>query len=184
VNEIEIGLAQVAKKLAEIENTSANATDTENGRESGPERPEIGQLRMQIHLYQNVIEEATDDQKKLWSAIGVYQSRIAMSLGVEEQYKLLTRDNDNALAFYQDLLAKKNTSEVSSNMEKQQMGEQLRILAAAGLPAVPNFPNRPLFALWGLSAGVFLGIGRLLWPASRKLYGRLDLLFPFDTEPE
>jgi capsular polysaccharide biosynthesis protein len=105
-----------------------------------------------------VIEQATVDQKKLQSSINVYQSRTAMSPGVEEQYKLLTRDNDNAQAIYKDLLGKKNLSSVATNMENQQEGEQMQILASAGLSDSPSFPVRPLFAAAGLGVGLGLGL--------------------------
>jgi len=77
---------------------------------------------------------------------------------VEEQYKLLTRDNDNAQAFYKDLLAKKSSAELGTSMENQQQGEQMHILVTAGLPDSPSFPNRPLLAAGGLGAGLALGL--------------------------
>ena len=43
-------------------------------------------------------------------------------------------------------------------MENQQQGEQMHILAPAGLPDSPSFPNRPLFAAGGLGAGLALGL--------------------------
>src|SRR2546430_4810357 len=91
-------------------------------------------------------------------------TRTAKNPSIEEQYKLLTRDNDNNEAFYKELLAKKNSAALSASMENQQLGEQMHIAVAAGLPESPDFPDRPLFALGGLGAGVFLGIGRALWP--------------------
>src|ERR1017187_5961617 len=103
------------------------------------------------------IEKATLDQKRLQSAIGVYQSRTAMSPGIEEQYKLLTRDIDNAQAFYKELLAKKSSSGLASKMESDQQGEQMHIVAAAVLPDAPSFPNRPLLAAGGLGVGLALG---------------------------
>jgi uncharacterized protein involved in exopolysaccharide biosynthesis len=97
----------------------------------------------------------------------VYQGRAAMSPDVEEQYKLLTRDTDNAQAFYKDLLAKKSSAELGASMENQQMGEQMNIVATAGLPDSPDFPDRLLFALGGMGAGLMLGIGRALWPVRK-----------------
>ena len=72
-----------------------------------------------------------------------------MSPAIEEQYKLLTRDNDNAQAFYKDLLAKRDLAGEGTSMENQQMGEQMHIAASAGLPEDPSFPNRPLLAASG-----------------------------------
>src|SRR5208337_1930832 len=151
-------IAEVEKKLKQINSESASASSTDNDKAvSSSEPPEIRQLRLQIHQYQGVIEQATLDQKKLQSAIGVYQSHASMSPNVEEQYKLLTRDNDNAQAFYKDMLDKKSKAELGTSMESQQQGEQMHILAAAGLPDAPSFPNRPLLAAGGLGAGLALG---------------------------
>ena len=149
-------IAEVQKKLKEVNAAAANATDTSD-KASAAEPPEIRQLRLQIHQYQGVTEQATRDQKRLQSQIGVYQSRTAMSPNVEEQYKLLTRDNDNAQAFYKDMLDKKSKAELGTSMESQQQGEQMHILQSASLPESPSFPNRPLLAAGGLGAGLALG---------------------------
>jgi uncharacterized protein involved in exopolysaccharide biosynthesis len=152
-------IAEVQKKLKEVNAAiaSGSAGDT-TANASSSEPPEIRQLRLQIHQYQNVIEQATLDQKKLQNAITVYQSRTAMSPTVEEQYKLLTRDNDNAQAFYKDLLAKASSAGLGTSMENQQEGEQMHIVATAGLPDSPSFPVRPLLAAGGLGAGLGLGV--------------------------
>ena len=155
-------IAEVEKKLKEVNAAAANSTDSSD-KASASEPPEIRQLRLQIHQYQSVIEQATLDQKRLQSAISVYQNRTAMSPGIEEQYKLLTRDNDNAQAFYKDLLAKKSSAELGTSMENQQQGEQMHILAGAGLPDSPSFPNRPIFAAGGLSVGLALGLIIAMW---------------------
>ena len=63
-----------------------------------------------------------------------------MSPAIEEQYKLLTRDNDNAQAFYKDLLAKKDAAGVGTSMENQQEGEQMHIVATAPLVDAPSSP--------------------------------------------
>jgi uncharacterized protein involved in exopolysaccharide biosynthesis len=149
-------IAEVEKKLKEVNAAAANSTDTSE-KANASEPPEIRQLRLQIHQYQNVIEQATVDQKRLQSQIGVYQSRTAMSPNVEEQYKLLTRDNDNAQAFYKDLLAKESSAALGSSMENQQEGEQMHISATAGLPDSPSFPNRPLLAAGGFGVGLAFG---------------------------
>ena len=150
-------IAEVEKKLKEVNAAAANSTDSSD-KASASEPPEIRQLRLQIHQYQSVIEQATVDQKRLQSQINVYQSRTAMSPGVEEQYKLLTRDNDNAQAFYKDLLAKKDSAQLGTSMEDQREGEQMNILVPASLPDDPSFPNRPIFAAGGLGAGLGLGL--------------------------
>jgi uncharacterized protein involved in exopolysaccharide biosynthesis len=158
VIKVKADIAKVEKKLKEVNAAAASASATDSGEKaSAAEPPEIRQLRLQIHQYQAVIEQATLDQKKLQSAIGVYQSRTAMSPGIEEEYKALTRDNDTAQAFYKDLLAKRSTSELGVSMENQQEGEQMHIAVTANMPDTPSFPNRPILAAGGLGVGLALG---------------------------
>ena len=152
-------IAEVEKRLKEVNAASAASASTDGGdKASAAEPAEIRQLRLQIHQYQNVIDQATIDQKRLQSQIGVYQSRTSMSPSVEQQYKLLTRDNDNAQAFYKELLAKKSSAALGTSMESQQQGEQMHIISTAGLPDAPTFPNRPLLAAGGLGVGLALGL--------------------------
>ena len=157
-------IAEIEKKLKQINAAAAANTATDsNEKASATEPPEIRQLRLQIHQYQGVIEQATLDQKRLQSQIGVYQSKTAMSPGIEEQYKLLTRDSDNDQAFYKELLAKKSSADLGSSMESQQQGEQMHILAAAGMPDSPSFPIRYLFAAGGMGSGLALGLLIAIW---------------------
>ncbi len=155
-------IAEVQKKLKEINAAAASAT-TDSDKASASEPPEIRQLRLQIHQYQGVIDQATSDQKRLQAQINVYQSRTAMSPNVEEQYKLLTRDDENAQNLYKDLLDKKSKAELGSNMESQQQGEQMHVIIPAGLPDSPSFPNRPIFAAGGFGAGLMLGLLIAFW---------------------
>lgn len=85
----------------------------------------------------------------------------------EMQYRLLTIDYDAAQKGYVDLLSKLRQANLAVQVENQQMGEQWRVVDPAGLPDDPDFPNRALFALGGLGAGLILGISRVLW-STRK----------------
>jgi uncharacterized protein involved in exopolysaccharide biosynthesis len=156
-------IAEVKKKLAEINSASAQASETVNDKASATEPPEIRQLRLQVHQYGDLIMQATRDQKRLQQEIGVYQGRVSLSPAVEEQYKGLARDYDNAQKNYQDLLADKSKSDMALKMEQQQQGEQMHLLNPANLPDAPSFPNRLLFAGGGLGAGLVLGLGIALW---------------------
>jgi len=156
-------IAELKKKLAEINSTSAQAGDTTTDKASATEPPEIRQLRLQIHQYGDLIMQATREQKRLQQEIGVYQGRVALSPAVEEQYKGLARDYDNAQKVYQDLLADKSKSHMALEMEQQQQGEQMHLLNPANLPDAPSFPKRLQFAGGGLGAGLALGFGIALW---------------------
>jgi polysaccharide chain length determinant protein (PEP-CTERM system associated) len=159
----EADIAQVKKKLAEINGPTAAGSEVANDKESGSEPPEIRQLRLQVHQYKDLIDQATGDQKKLQQAIAVYQGKVASSPAIEEEYKELARDYDNAQKVYQDDLAKQSTSKMATQAEQQQQGEQMALLNPATLPDSPSFPNRWFFAGGGLGAGLALGCGLALW---------------------
>ena len=154
-------ISQVKKKIAEMNSAAKDSKTTEAS--GAPEPPEIQQLRLQIHQYDNTIAQLTRDQKRLQQDISSYQSRVALSPAVEEQYKQLTRDYDTAQKFYNDLLAKKSESEMATEMERGQQGEQMRLLNPANLPDSPSFPVRWQFALGGLGVGLGIGMGLALW---------------------
>ncbi|MGB7599892.1 MAG: Wzz/FepE/Etk N-terminal domain-containing protein [Candidatus Sulfotelmatobacter sp.] len=154
-------IAQVKKKLDEVDDPSTAATTPD--KQSASEPAEIRQLRLQVHQYEDLIAQATRDQKKLQQEISLYQGRVALSPAIEEQYKHLARDYDNTQKNYQDLLADQSKSDLALKMEQQQEGEQMHLLNPASFPDSPSFPNRPLFAGGGLGAGLALGIGLALW---------------------
>jgi uncharacterized protein involved in exopolysaccharide biosynthesis len=155
-------IAQVKKKLAEVNDALAKG-DNANDKESGSEPPEIRQLRLQIHQYQDLVAQTTRDQKRLQQEIDVYQRKVASSPGIEEEYKELARGYDNAQKVYQEDLAKQSTSKMATQAEQQQQGEQMALLNPAGVPDAPSFPNRLFFAGGGLGAGLALGLGLALW---------------------
>ena len=99
---------------------------------------------------------------RLQQEIGEYQGRISLSPGIEEEYKALARDYDNAQKDYQDLLTKKSSANLTIRMTNQSEGERMFPLNPANLPDAPSFPNRLLFAGGGLGAGLAVGLGLAL----------------------
>jgi protein tyrosine kinase modulator len=150
-------IAEVKKKLAEINKASTDATVTGSDKASAMEPPEIRQLRSQVHQYEDLITAATTDKKRLEKEIAAYQGRVTLSPSVEEEYKSLMRDYETAQKNYQDLLAKKNSADLTVNMNNQAQGEQMALLAPANLPESPSFPNPWVFSGIGLAAGLALG---------------------------
>ncbi len=128
---------------------------------AGPrlEPPEIVRLREQIRHDDTAMERLILGQKKVQAQIDLYQSRLTQSPEIEDEWKTLTRDNATAHNIYNELLTNESTAEIQTEMERFQEGEQLKLLNPASLPGTPSFPKRSMFALYGLGAG--LGIGLL-----------------------
>jgi capsular polysaccharide biosynthesis protein len=77
---------------------------------------------------------------------------------VEEEYKSITRDNQTAQAFYDDLLNKLNQSKMATDLERRQQGEQFRVMDEPNLPESPYSPKRSAFVFGGLVLGLALGL--------------------------
>lgn len=150
-------ISLLQKKIAES-NARKGVGDSDKVR-SSVEPVQITQLRAQLHSLDQVISEKTNDQEKIKEQIKTYQSRVQSSPVVEEQYKQLTRGYQTALDSYNELLKKRDDAAMATDLQRQQQGEQFRVLDPANLPDKPSFPNRPLFALDGLGGGLALGLG-------------------------
>ncbi len=122
------------------------------------EPPQVQQMRAQLRSLEQGITQKKADQDRIEQQIKTYQARVQSSPMVQEQYKELTRDYQTALQFYNDLLNKKNQSEMATDLERRQQGEQFRVMDAPNLPEEPTFPNRRIFAGGGLAAGLCLGL--------------------------
>src|SRR5207245_2607948 len=73
-------------------------------------------------------------QVKIQDQIRVIEGHIEASPMVELQLKELTRNYDSALAFYNDLLKKRDNSAMARDLVHQQEGEQVRVLDPPSLP--------------------------------------------------
>jgi len=150
-------IAQLETKIAE---SRAQEPTAENGKaHTSVEPPQIAQLRAQIHVFEQEVAEKNKQQEKINEQIKLYQARIQASPMIEEQYKELTRGYQTALDSYNALLKKRDEAAMATDLQRQQQGEQFRVLDPANLPSEPTFPNRPLFALGGLAGGLGLGLG-------------------------
>jgi len=125
------------------------------------ETPEIQHDRAQLHQQELNISQKLKQQEDLQREIRVLQGKIESSPGVQQEFQALTRDYQTALNFYNDLLKRRNESQMATTLEDQQKSEKFRMLDPPNLPERPSFPNRQLFSLGGVCAGLALGIGMI-----------------------
>lgn len=153
------------RKKANTEQTQTAQVDTlenSSGSVIPVQSPSTQRLRDNLHLLEDSIREKSAEQTKLQQSIREYEKRIQLSPAIEEEYKKLTRDYQTAQSFYDDLLKKKSLSEMSTNLERRQEGEQFRIVDPANLPEKPSYPKKEMFAAGGFGLGIFLGAGLAL----------------------
>ena len=116
-------------------------------------------LQIQGQLQSNQVEIANREHsiEGLKAQLNVYQGRLNQEPVREQQLTDLTRGYEQSKANYDELLKKKNGSEMATSMELRQQGEHFRILDPPSLPMKPSFPNRLKLCGIGLVVGVLLG---------------------------
>jgi polysaccharide biosynthesis transport protein len=106
--------------------------------------------QLEIHNRENAISE-------LKAKIGEYQGRLNAEPATEQQLSDLSRGYDQSKKNYDDLLMKKDESEMATNMLKTEQGERFTMLDPPSFPVKPDFPNRLKFCGMGLGVGIALG---------------------------
>lgn len=149
-------IAELRAKIAATPPPSTTTAATTPAKTSDP--VSLQQFRLQLVAMDQEIARKKKDQAAIQSQLHLYQERVASSPEVEEEYKAITRDNQTAQAFYDDLLNKMNQSKMATDLEKRQQGEQFRVMDEPNLPEAPSSPKRSVFVGGGLGMGLALGL--------------------------
>jgi len=117
-------------------------------------------LQLQSQLQADQLEIANRERAigALQGRINEYQSRLSAEPAVEQQLADLTRGYDQSQANYNELLKKKNDSEMATSMEQMQAGERFTMIDPPSLPQKPDSPNRLKMCGMGLGVGFALGL--------------------------
>lgn len=119
---------------------------------------EVGQLRSQMEENKLEIANLAKDERQLQASIARYQSAINQAPVLDEQLAGILRNYELLKQEYADLLNKEMQSQLSAELEKQQEGQQFRLVDPPNLPTVPTAPKRFKIALLGTLGGLGLGI--------------------------
>jgi succinoglycan biosynthesis transport protein ExoP len=143
-----------------------------------------GQLKANRLEIANRQAEIKEEQDK----INQYQGRLNMAPVMEQQFADITRDYEQSKTDYESLLAKKNQSEMSTDLEKTQQAEHFRMLDPPNRPVKPYKPNRLLLCGAGLAVGLVFG-GAFAFSQEKlsgKIYSEREIkkLVPFDVIAE
>jgi polysaccharide biosynthesis transport protein len=119
----------------------------------------LAEVESRLKVNQAEIADYQGTAKKLRARIDDLESRLNMTPLREQQLAEVTRNYENSKQNYQSLLQKKMQSELATNLEKRQQGEQFRIIDPPNLPLKPSQPNRLEIITLGWVFGLCAGLG-------------------------
>jgi protein tyrosine kinase modulator len=175
--------------IADMNNAGSNAAGEDSGAASTtPKSAPALELESQLKANRTEIANRQTEIRDLQGKIGEYQGRLNRAPVMEQQFTDITRDYEQSKANYDSLLAKKNQSEMATDLEKTQQGEHFRMLDPPNLPIRPDKPNR--LKLCGLALVVGLILGGVAVAGSEIIGGRVQTereikkLVPFEILAE
>jgi polysaccharide chain length determinant protein (PEP-CTERM system associated) len=162
VQSLKVKIAKTEKRreeyIASLKNKGSNGVQSADSAAEAAQNPQLVQLQGQLQANQAEIANREQAISSLKGRIGSYQGRLNEEPVREQEMADLTRGYEQSKANYDDLLKKKNESEMATSMEQMQQGERFSILDPPSLPVKPDFPNRLKFCGIGVGVGFVLGL--------------------------
>jgi len=118
----------------------------------------VMQVQSQLKANKLEIQNREAEIRALQGKVAALQSRLGATPGTQAEMLNLTRDYEQTKKSYDDLLEKKNSSSLATNLQRQQQGENFRIIDPPSMPEKASFPDRFKFSLAGLAVGLGLAV--------------------------
>jgi len=143
-----------------------------------PDNPIYMQLQAQLSSTKSEQNGTASQITRLKALMADYQRKISGSPQIEQEYRELARDYQNAQAKYQELRAKQMEAQVAQNLESDRKGERFTLIEPPLPPEEPVSPNRVVIWILGVlaSIGLAVGIVALLETLDATVRGRRDLM--------
>jgi len=127
--------------------------------ERKPDNPAYVSLASQIESARSEAASLRLQRVNLRTRLAGYTVRLEETPGVEQAYRDLSRDHENANTKYKEIRAKQMEAEVSNELEKDRKGERFSLIDPPQFPEKPNEPNRKKLLALGLMASLGGGVG-------------------------
>jgi succinoglycan biosynthesis transport protein ExoP len=152
--------------IAKIEQMQKDTPDTKSGDAAGDvEKASPSQLQamtpvmqIQSQLKANKMEIQSHESQiaRLEAKVNQYQVRLNATPGTQQELADIMRNYDESKKNYNNLLDKTMASSLATSLNRQQGGDQFRIIDPPSLPEKASFPDRFKFSLAGLGVGLAL----------------------------
>ncbi len=176
----QIASAERLKSELERDGQSGKGTNAAGNHDMSPSQHSIsaiGELQSQYKANEMEISSRKQEIKDLEKQLAQYQARLNLAPGKEQEVTEATRNYEQARTHYESLLAKKQQSEMATDLSKTQTTAQFRTLDPPSLPQKPYWPNRLKFSGIGFMLGMLIGFLMIAIKETvdARIYGEDDL---------
>lgn len=152
-------IGQIQAVLGSVNGVNKGNPEAENTQDpASPDDPALSGILRQAEANASEMESLSNQQKKLKADSEQYQARLNLTPVREQQLAEILRDYDLFKQDYTGLLNKKLQSQLTTNLEENQEGQQFRLVDPPTLPAAPAGPKRLKICLGGMAGGILFGL--------------------------
>jgi len=123
--------------------------------------PAYVQLLAKLDSTRIEIDSLTKAHAQLEQQLAQYEERIKAAPKIEQEYRALTRDYENASRKYQEVREKSLQAELAQALERDRKGERFSLIEPPLVPEKPFKPNRLAIMVLGLMLSIAGGVGNL-----------------------
>ncbi|GGW62557.1 XrtA system polysaccharide chain length determinant [Alishewanella tabrizica] len=156
----------VKQRDAELKMLSDAAANNNNTGFVATQNTLYHELQMNVARLETEVASARVRVRAFKDKVVDLESRLNLIPEIEAEFTGLNRDYDITRSKYEELLARREASELSRRVDASEQDVQFRIIEPPRVPFEPSGPNRALFyslvLLVGLSAGIAMAFLRSL----------------------
>ena len=152
------------RSIAETEAELASARKQTGGGDrvfGGANNPAYVQLRVKLDATRLELGALRSTKTELENELKLYEARLSQAPRIEQEYRALTRDYDNAMLKYKEVKEKGLQAELGQSLERDRKSERFSLIEPPLRPEKPIKPNRIAIVVLGLVLAVSGGVGNL-----------------------
>ena len=149
---------EIDREYAAAQKAEANNTDGNTAGSTMQATSPIMQLQSQLKSNNLQLQHLRQELQDVQKQIRDYENRLRSTPVLEQQLAGITRNYEQSQGNHDALLKKQLESQLATNLENAQQGQQFRVIDPPSLPKKAYLPNRQRFSFIGLGAGLVLGL--------------------------
>jgi polysaccharide chain length determinant protein (PEP-CTERM system associated) len=149
-----------AKLMAEDARTASTSTPPVKRATPGEilRQSRIRELRTEVQNLDKELARKLSEQQRVEQIVAGYRAKVDAAPSREAELTELTRDYATLQQTYTGLLSKREEAKVAANLERNQVGEQFKMLDPARVPERPFSPDVIRLNMMGAGFGLAIGL--------------------------